>query len=81
MQKTMFLIKYLFRPVFCRFGQKMAAIRPPIFPANLFLFSAGFELFCRIFSRLATVKKKQLTPINPAYSMKYTTDDFCCSSS
>jgi hypothetical protein len=33
----------------------MAAVRPQIFPANHFLFSAGFVLFCRIFGRLATV--------------------------
>jgi hypothetical protein len=54
-QKIMIFIKYFFRPVFCRFCPKTVAVRPPIFPANHFLFSAGFELFCRIFGRLATV--------------------------
>jgi hypothetical protein len=55
MLKTMIFIKYFFLSVFDRFCPKMADVRPPIFPANHFLFLAGFVLFCRIFGRLATV--------------------------
>jgi hypothetical protein len=33
------------------------------FSANLYLFSAGFELFCRIFSRLATVVPPRNPPV------------------
>jgi hypothetical protein len=39
------------RPLF----PKSEAVRPPFFLANQFLFSAGFELFCKTFGRLATV--------------------------
>jgi hypothetical protein len=42
MPKAMYFSKYFFRPVFGRIGSKTAAVRPPIFPANHFLFSAGF---------------------------------------
>jgi hypothetical protein len=55
MHKNVFFIPKIIRPVFGRFCPKMAAVRPQIFPANHLLFSAGFELFCRIFGRLATV--------------------------
>jgi hypothetical protein len=61
MRKHMLFLKYVFRPVFCSFYPKLAAVRPPFFPANQFLFSAGFELFCRIFGRLATVFKEKKT--------------------
>jgi hypothetical protein len=55
MKKPIIFLKYFFRPVFYRFCPKLAAVRPLFFTAYQFLFSAGFELFCRIFGRLATV--------------------------
>jgi hypothetical protein len=45
-----------FRLVFGRFSKKMAAVRPPIFLCKQFFSTAAFELFCRIFGRLATVE-------------------------
>jgi hypothetical protein len=51
----MFFINYFFQPVFGRFWQKKAAVQPQIFLGQPFLSGAGFELFCRIFGRLATV--------------------------
>jgi hypothetical protein len=36
--ETHVFIKYIFRPVFCHFCQKMAAVRPPNFPPNLSFF-------------------------------------------
>jgi hypothetical protein len=45
-----------FLPLLSKIGGRTAAI----FAANQFLFSAGFELFCRIFGRLATVVGFQL---------------------
>jgi hypothetical protein len=55
MHKNVFFIPKIIRPVFGRFCPKTAAVRPQIFPANRLLFSAGSELFCRIFGLLATV--------------------------
>jgi hypothetical protein len=40
---------------FGRFSPNMAGISPPIFLGKQFFSTAGFELFCRIFGRLATV--------------------------
>jgi hypothetical protein len=48
----LFIFKKIF---FGRFCPKSAAVRPPICPANQFFSTAGFELFGRIFGRLATV--------------------------
>jgi hypothetical protein len=55
MQKTMFSIENFVSAGFGRFFPKTAAVRPPIPTANHFVFSAGFEVFCKIFGRLATV--------------------------
>jgi hypothetical protein len=46
---------FFFRPVFGRFWPKTAAVQPPIFLGQQFFSGAGFELFCRIFGRLAAV--------------------------
>jgi hypothetical protein len=48
----MCFIIYFFLSVFGRFYSKTAAAN---LPANHFNFSAGSELFCRIFGRPATV--------------------------
>jgi hypothetical protein len=55
-QKLRFARKIcVFRLVFGRFWSKMAAVRQQIFLGQPFFSGAGFELFCRIFGRLATV--------------------------
>jgi hypothetical protein len=51
-QKPVFHTKIFFG----RFSPKTAAVRPPIFLGKQFFSTAGFELFCRIFGRLATVR-------------------------
>jgi hypothetical protein len=53
--KNVFFIPKMSRPIFSRFCPKTTAVRPQIFPVNHLLFSAGFELLCRIFGRVATV--------------------------
>jgi hypothetical protein len=55
MRKNTFSLKYFFLPVFGRFCKNSAAVRPPNFSSQSFFSTAGFELFCRIFGRLATV--------------------------
>jgi hypothetical protein len=42
---------------FAAFVQKTVAVRPPNSPGQSLLSKAGFELFCRIFGRLATVQQ------------------------
>jgi hypothetical protein len=55
MQKTLLFIKYFFFAGFGRFCLNPADVQPPIFPANHFIFSAGFELFCKIFGRFGDI--------------------------
>jgi hypothetical protein len=55
MQKTRFIINYFFQPVFGRFCQKNGGRTAANFPGQSLSFFGRFELFCRIFGRLATV--------------------------
>jgi hypothetical protein len=52
-----------FQPVFGHFCSNSAAEWPPNLPANQLFSTASYELFCRIFGRLATVQYSHRMPL------------------